>query len=65
MLVAVGSVSLLGGIAALVARQPYAVYYPLLLTGVLATLLGACGFPLVKQRFHAAELRRMQALDAR
>jgi hypothetical protein len=65
VIVAIGSLSLLAGIAALALRQPYAVYYPLLLTGVIATVLGACGFPLVKQRFHTAELRRMQALDAR
>lgn len=64
-LVALGSVSLVAGIVSLALHQPYAVFYPLLLTGVLASVLGACGFPLVKQRFHAAELRRMQALDAR
>ena len=65
VMVAIGCLSLLSGIAALALHQPYAVYYPLLLIGILSTVLGASGFPLIKQRFHAAELRRMQALDAR
>ena len=60
-----GVVCLVLGIVALVLGQPYAVYYPLLLIGVLAAVLGGVGIPVSRQRFAEAELRRMQALDAR
>ena len=62
-MIAVGSVSLLLGIVALMLRQPYAVCYPLFLLGILSTVLGGAMFPVMKQRYHAAEFRRMQALD--
>lgn len=63
VMIAVGSISLLLGIVALMLQQPYAVYYPLLLLGVLSTVLGVAMIPVMKQRYHAAEFRRMQALD--
>lgn len=65
MMAAAGVVCLVLGIVALVLGQPYAVYYPLLLIGVLAAVLGGVGIPVSRQRFAEAELRRMQALDAR
>lgn len=64
LMVAFGSVSLVAGVVALAMSQPYAVAYPLLLLGVLSAGLGGAMFPVMKQRYHAAELRRMQALDA-
>ena len=45
--------------------QPYAVWYPLVLLGVLAAALGFSLIPTAQRRFQALELRRMQALDAR
>jgi hypothetical protein len=62
-IIAGGGVALVLGIVALVMRQPYAVYYPLLLLGILSTVLGATLLPTIKKRFDEAELRRMQALD--
>jgi hypothetical protein len=60
-----GVVCLVLGVAALALGQPYAVYYPLLLTGVIATVLGLALLPVARKRFAEAELRRMQALDVR
>jgi hypothetical protein len=52
------------GVVAAAAGQPYAVYYPPLLLGALATGLG--GFTLVRRsrQTRAQEWRRMQAMDA-
>ena len=59
-----GAVSLLLGVVALALRQPYAVYYPCVLTGLLVLPLSF----LLRWRRHAVqrarELRRVQALDA-
>lgn len=64
LMVALGIVSLLAGLAALAAGQPYAVYYPLLLIGVI--LAAVCGFnlPQVRRRYDDLELRKMRAMDA-
>ncbi len=53
----------LGGVAVLLS-QPHVVYYPLLLIGVLVTVIPLCNRRNMRQRFQEAELRRMQALDA-
>jgi hypothetical protein len=52
------------GMVALALGQPYGVYYPLLLSGVLCELLGIVGLVVGRQRYAQAELRRMEALDA-
>jgi hypothetical protein len=52
------------GLIALAIGQPYGVYYPLLLCGVLCGVLGIVGVVVGRQRYAQAELRRMQALDA-
>jgi hypothetical protein len=51
------------GLLALAGRQPYAVYYPLLLLGALGALLGFALRPTLVRRYEQLELRRMQALD--
>jgi hypothetical protein len=60
-----GLVALAAGAAALATGQPYAVWYPLVLLGVLGPVLGLSLRGTVRRRFEAVELRRMQALDAR
>jgi hypothetical protein len=59
-----GTVSLALALAALVLSQPYAVWYPLLLIGVLGLVFGLGGMPFLRLRFQQTELRRMQALDS-
>ena len=60
-----GLVLLAVGVVALALRQPYEVWYPLVLLGVLAPALGFGLRGTARRRFEAHELRRMQALDAR
>ncbi len=58
-----GVVSLAGGAVAVSTGQPYGVYYPLLLIGVIATLVMGLNMRTIGKRFAEAELRRMEALD--
>jgi hypothetical protein len=60
-----GAAVLAAGGVALALGQPYEVWYPLVLLGVLGTALGFALLPTARRRFEALELRRIQALDAR
>jgi hypothetical protein len=60
-----GLVLLAAGVAALALGQPYEVWYPLVLLGVLDPALGFGLLGTARKRYEAHELRRMQALDAR
>jgi hypothetical protein len=53
-----------GGVA-LGLGQPYEVWYPLVLMGILDPVLAVSLLPTARRRFEALELRRMQALDTR
>ena len=57
--------ALAAGVAAWSASQPYAVYYPLLLVGLLGTVIPLGLRPSLKRRYQDLELRRMQAMDLR
>ena len=63
-LLAVGLLSLGAGIAALTLRQPYMVYYPLLLLGVICAAISTVRIKAFRKRYEQAELRRMSALAA-
>jgi hypothetical protein len=56
--------SLLFGAAALILGQPYAVYFPLLLLGVILSGVIGPQIPMVCRRYEQIELRRMAAMDA-
>jgi hypothetical protein len=67
LLVAMGA----GGVMLLVAagvlaalRQPFAIVYPLGLSGLISAVLGWSLLPQVRRRYEQLELRRMSALDA-
>lgn len=60
--IGVGALAL--AIAALVCGQPYAVYYPPLLVGILLTILPLALLSVVRKLYEQAELRKMEALDA-
>lgn len=62
--VALGAACAVAGIVAVAQHQPYGVYYPLLLLGILLTTINASLLPTVRKRFQELELRRMQSLDA-
>jgi hypothetical protein len=61
---ALGVVCLGAGAVALGCRQPYAVWFPLLLMGVLGTALMGGMLPSVRRRYQQVELRKMEAADA-
>jgi hypothetical protein len=58
-----GSVCLAAGSVAVATSQPYVVYFPLLLIGVLSTVIMSSVLPSTRKRFEDAELRRMTAMD--
>jgi len=59
-----GSAALIAGIVAVLHKQPYGVYYPLLLGGGLGAALFGGLRPAIRRRYAAIELRRMTAADA-
>jgi len=64
LMFAFGVISLVMLLVALFFSQPYAVYYPLLLMGVLCVPLPPLSFYTgIKQRYEQIELRKMHAMD--
>ena len=63
-MMALGAVSLVLGLVSLARGAEYAVYYPLLLIGVIAVIVPASILPRVRKRYEELELGRMSALDA-
>ena len=64
-LVAGGSAAFLAGVVALAQSQPYAVYYPLLLGGLLGAVIPLGLLPAIRRRYEEMELRAMRAQDLR
>jgi hypothetical protein len=58
-----GAISLVLGVVALFRSQPYAVFYPLLLGGVLGVGLPSFLIPTLRRRYEELELRKMKARD--
>lgn len=58
-----GTLAFAAGVVALSRSQPYAVYYPLLLIGFLATVIPLGLRPSIRRRYEEIELRRMRAHD--
>ncbi len=51
------------GVVAVVMSQPYEIYFPLLLTGVLGAGITGALLPTIKRRYADAELHRISAMD--
>ncbi|MGE3308623.1 MAG: hypothetical protein AB7O66_01545 [Limisphaerales bacterium] len=62
-LIAVGSMCLVAGGAAYVQSQPYAVWYPLVLTGVLSIAILPFGLRQMVRQYETRELQKIQAAD--
>jgi hypothetical protein len=64
-LIGLGNASLIVGVIALLFRQSFEVYFPLLLLGGI--LVGICGgnLPNIRRRYEQIELRKMTAMDSR
>ena len=58
-----GAISLVVGVVAVFRSQPYAVFYPLLLGGVLGVGLPSFLIPTLRRRYEELELRKMKARD--
>lgn len=63
VLIAIGTVCLIAGIIALALSQPYHVFYPLLLLGVILTTVMLGTRKQMHASYQAAEERRMAAMD--
>ena len=59
----IGIASLVGGMAALATGQPYAVYYPLLLIGIILVVVIGKMRASLSARYEQLELKRMQSMD--
>lgn len=62
-LIVFGVACLMAGVVAWLVSQPYAVYYPLLLGGVICTAVVGGNLPGVCKRYRQIELRRMTSMD--
>lgn len=64
-LIALGAIALLTGVAALVLGQPYHVFFPVLMGGVVLGAVMGPLYPVVRARYRQAESRRLDAEDLR
>ena len=60
-----GLAVLAGGVTALVGGQPYGVWYPLLFSGAIVTVLIIGFTPMIKLRYKQAEHRQLNAEEFR
>jgi hypothetical protein len=64
LLIGLGGLSAAAGLVALGLKQPYEVWFPLLLLGVLLLAIVPVRLKQFQRHYHELELRRMTALDA-
>lgn len=62
--IVIGIVMLIGGVTAIALKQPYAVYYPMLLGGFILTIVFSVNLPAIQRRYDELEIRRMASEDA-
>lgn len=65
VILGLGVLSLVAGIVALIASQPYHVYYPLLLIGGIGSIVAGVNLPVILARYRQAEARRLDAAELR
>jgi len=58
-----GEAYVIGGVAAVATAQPYAVYYPLLLIGIVLVVVFGKMRGNLSARYEQLELKRMQSMD--
>jgi hypothetical protein len=62
--IVLGILLTIAGFVAVVSSQPYAVWYALLLPGVILTLVFSLTLPSIQRRYDELEIRRMTSVDA-
>lgn len=65
VMIIVGIGHLVVGLYALASGQPYGIWYALVLTGGILTVVMGALFPVVRMRYTQAEMRRIQAASLR
>jgi len=61
--IALGIFLLLAGAVAAVMKQPYMIYYPLLLAGFILTIVFSVNQSSIQRRYDELEIRRMTSVD--
>jgi hypothetical protein len=61
--IGLGILLTIAGFVAVVLKQPYAVWYALLLPGVILTLVFSLNLPSIQRRYDELEIRRMTSID--
>ncbi len=61
LMILIGAGHLLLGLYALANRQPYGIWYPLVLIGSILTIVMGSLRPVVRKRYQEAEARKMEA----
>jgi hypothetical protein len=61
--IVLGIFLLLAGAVAAATKQPYAVYYPLLLAGFILAIVFSVNLPSIQRRYDELEIRRMTSVD--
>jgi hypothetical protein len=61
--IVLGILLTIAGFVAVVSNQPYAVWYALLLPGVILTLVFSLNLPSIQRRYDELEIRRMTSVD--
>ena len=64
-MIGIGIIALIASLTALCLHQPYAVYYPLTLIGVLCPTIGGGLVPVVRRTYRQADNRRLEAEELR
>lgn len=59
-----GILLVIAGVVAVALKQPYSVWYPLLLGGAILTFVLSINFYSIKRRYDDQEIRRMTSMDA-
>ena len=62
--IGLGILLTVAGLIAVGFQQPYAVWYALLLPGVILTLVFSLNLPAIQRRYDELEIRRMASVDA-
>ena len=61
--IALGILLTIAGLVAVALKQPYAVWYALLLPGAILTLVFSLNLPSIQRRYDELEIRRMTSVD--
>lgn len=64
ILIVSGILLVIGGVTAVAMKQPYAVWYPLILGGAILTFVLSINLYSIRRRYDDLEIRRMTSMDA-